>query len=125
MQHKVPMVALALSLFLVSFPLSALSDNFSPKNASSAPQDLETKIDKAIAIMKIVKEDVKELEKKKIIDEKGNFAQPESADSSWSENVGGNIDKMIKIMEIVKEDVSEIKKMDEQKEDRKKKIGIN
>ena len=125
-----------LLIFLVLFLTAesvfnkCLADNFIPRNAAGKTQaetdksetdpywakDLKRKMDKAIAIMSIMKEDIDEVEKSGI-DLSGNEPDTQDKSKSWGENMRNNIDKMMKVMEIIKEDVSDIEKLDERKTD--------
>ena len=70
-------------------------------------EDAKSKIDSAIAVMNIIKEDIDELDKEGLLEE-------ESQDlGTRAEQFEGNIDKLIKILNILKEDVREMEKMEE------------
>ncbi|MFH1594031.1 MAG: hypothetical protein ABID09_04985 [Candidatus Omnitrophota bacterium] len=116
---------LRFKIFIVSFFVflslighACYADNFGPRN--TAPEksatkkdeawtrELRRKMDKAIGIMKIIKEDINDLEDQDIAEDKASRAKQ----ATWGENARENIDKMVKVMNIIKEDVGEFEKLD-------------
>ena len=100
--------------------ISSFADNFTPKNAKDKPaetkqwaDEMRQKMDKAIAIMEVIREDIDDIEKSGVMKEEPQVPRP------WGENVKSNIDKMTKFLEVIKEDVSELEKIDESKADLK------
>jgi len=132
MKRAIKGTAILYAFIGILFSFSTISlalDNFSSKNSTNNPsqvsqieeeewaEDVKAKMDKAIAVMKILREDMDEFKK-------GDLkSKPSASYTTWSENLKDNIDDMIKVMKVIKEDVNEIEKLDENKKDYRLKSG--
>ena len=78
-------------------------------------QDLNKKMDTAIAIMQIIKDDISELEKTEAGSARTTQQAPQQP-KTRGEELRSNIDKMVKVLKVIKEDIDEIEKLDSVKE---------
>ncbi|OGW76078.1 MAG: hypothetical protein A2Z72_01780 [Omnitrophica bacterium RBG_13_46_9] len=100
---------------------AASSDNYSPKNEAQAQdekgwtENLRQNVDKAIDIMKIIKEDIGELDEEGSDKSKSAEEKTPPKPKSWGEDMRNKVDKAIKVMKVIKEDMGDIEKLDKKK----------
>ena len=82
-------------------------------------KDLDQKMDKAIAIMNIIKEDIKELDEAGVANTGSTTVKPFQTEKTKGEELRNNIDKMVKVLNVIRDDIGEIEKMDEGKQNQK------
>ena len=75
--------------------------------------DAKEKIDKAIAVMNIIRGDIDELDREGLLEEE--LSEPPKEPEKWGDDFRKNIDKLIKILQIIRRDVREVEKIDRQK----------
>lgn len=96
---------LVLTTGSVCFPQSAVSGT--DRDEEYSLEDLKGKMEKAIAIMEIIKDDIEEIESETKGSEDTLSGGP-AAKKTRPEEIKTNIDKMIKVMEVIRDDVDEI-----------------
>ena len=115
-------IAVLVTFFIIMAVTSGCySENYDSKTTSQdaeySMEDLRQKVDKAITIMEIIRDDIDELDNEMEAAEKTAVKSPE--DMTKGEALKNNIDTMIKVMEVIKDDVDEIEKLDDRKRDKR------
>ena len=80
--------------------------------------NLRDKMDRTIAVMNIIKEDIAELDKAEKKEAAAREIPPE--EQSWGQKLRSMLDKALKIMKIIKDDLRDFEKLDLKPEVRSK-----